>query len=61
MARQQLDEQEKELQNKKKQMAKIQKRITKLDKIFKGIYEDGMTGSISHERFLNRSAENNVE
>lgn len=42
-------------------MAKIQKRITKLDKIFKGIYEDGMTGSISHERFLNRSAEYNVE
>lgn len=57
VTRQQLDEQEKEMQNKKKQMAKIQKRIVELDKIFKRIYEDDITGAISHERFLKLSAE----
>lgn len=61
VARQQLDEQEKEIQNKKKQMAKIQKRITELDKIFKRIYEDDITGAISHERFLKLSAEYETE
>lgn len=57
VTRQQLDEQKKEIQNKKKQMAKIQKRIVELDKIFKRIYEDDITGTISHERFLKLSAE----
>lgn len=40
VARQQLNEQEKEIQNKKKQIRKTQKRIVELDKIFKRIYED---------------------
>ena len=57
VAKQQLDEQSKEIQNKKKQIAKFQKRITELDKIFKRIYEDDITGAISHERFLKLSAE----
>ena len=57
VAKQQLDEQAKEIQIKKKQIAKIQKRITELDKIFKRIYEDDITGAISHERFLKLSAE----
>ena len=56
VARQKIDEQAKEIQNKKKQMAKFQKRITELDKIFKRIYEDDITGAISHERFLKLSA-----
>lgn len=57
VAKQQLDEQSKEIQNKKKQIAKFQKRIAELDKIFKRIYEDNITGAISHERFLKLSAE----
>ncbi len=57
VAKQQLDEQSKEIQNKKKQIAKFQKRIAELDKIFKRIYEDDITGAISHERFLKLSAE----
>lgn len=42
-------------------MAKIQKRIIELDKIFKRIYEDDVTGAISHERFLKLSAEYETE
>lgn len=42
-------------------MKKIQKRITELDKIFKRIYEDDITGAISHERFLKLSAEYEIE
>lgn len=57
VAKQQLDEQSKEIQNKKKQITKFQKRIAELDKIFKRIYEDDITGAISHERFLKLSAE----
>lgn len=58
VARQQRDQQEKEIQ---KKIAKIQKRITKLDQIFKGIYENDITGAISHKRFLKWSAEYDVE
>lgn len=61
VAKQQLDEQEKEIQKKKKQMAKIQRRIIELDKIFKRIYEDDISGAISHERFLKLSAEYETE
>ncbi len=57
VAKQQLDEQSKEMQNKKKQIAKFQKRIAELDKIFKRIYEDDISGTISHERFLKLSVE----
>ena len=61
VTKQQLDEQSKEMQNKKKQIAKFQKRITELDKIFKRIYEDDISGAISHERFLKLSAEYETE
>ena len=61
VAKQRLDEQAKEMQNKKKQIAKFQKRITELDKIFKRIYEDDISGAISHERFLKLSAEYETE
>ena len=61
VARQQLDEQEKEIRSKKRQMAKIQKRIIELDKIFKRIYEDDISGAISHERFLKLSSEYEIE
>lgn len=57
VAKQRLDEQAKEMQNKKKQIAKFQKRTAELDKIFKRIYEDDITGAISHERFLKLSSE----
>ena len=61
VAKQQLDEQSKEMQNKKKQITKFQKRIAELDKIFKRIYEDDISGAISHERFLKLSAEYETE
>lgn len=61
VAKQQMDEQSKEIQNKKKQIAKFKKRITELDRIFKRIYEDDISGAISHERFLKLSAEYETE
>ncbi len=57
VAKQRLDEQSKEMKNKKKQIVKFKKRISELDKIFKRIYEDDISGAISHERFLKLSAE----
>ncbi len=61
VAKQQLDEQSKEMKNKKKQITKFQKRIAELDKIFKRIYEDDISGAISHERFLKLSVEYETE
>lgn len=57
VAKQRLDEQSKEMKSKKKQIVKFKKRISELDKIFKRIYEDDISGAISHERFLKLSAE----
>ena len=37
------------------------KRIAELDRIFKRIYEDDISGTISHERFLKLSAEYETE
>lgn len=39
----------------------MRKRIAELDRIFKRIYEDDITGAISHERFLKLSAEYEAE
>lgn len=61
VAKQKLDEQSKEIKNKKKQIVKFKKRISELDKIFKRIYEDDISGAISHERFLKLSAEYETE
>ena len=45
----------------KSKWEKFKKRIVELDKIFKRIYEDDITGAISHERFLKLSAEYETE
>lgn len=42
-------------------MEQARKRIAELDRIFKRIYEDDITGAISHERFLKLSAEYDAE
>ena len=42
-------------------MEQARKRIAELDRIFKRIYEDDITGAISHERFLKLSAEYEAE
>ena len=36
----------------KREIAQAEKRIAELDRIFKRIYEDDISGAISHERFL---------
>lgn len=42
-------------------MEQAKKRIADLDRIFKRIYEDDISGAISHERFLKLSAEYETE
>ena len=42
-------------------LEQAKKRIVELDRIFKRIYEDDITGAISHERFLKLSAEYEAE
>ena len=62
MARmQRLDEAEKEERKRRWEIAQIEKHIEELDRIFKRIYEDDISGAISHERFLKLSAEYEVE
>ena len=51
----------KELRQKKKNLSQMQKRTVDLDKIFKRIYEDEITGNISHDRFVKLSAEYEAE
>lgn len=45
----------------KREIAQAEKRIAELDRIFKRIYEDDISGIISHERFLKLSAEYEAE
>ena len=61
VARQHIDEWEKEIKIKKKELAKMQRRIEELDRIFKRIYEDDICGNITHERFIKLSAEYEME
>ncbi len=49
------------MKRRKKELEQARKRITELDRIFKQIYEDDITGVISHNRFLKLSAEYEVE
>ncbi len=42
---------EKEAKKRKREIAQAEKRIAELDRIFKRIYEDDISGAISHERF----------
>ena len=55
--RQRFDETEKAIKQQRKELEQAKKRIAELDRIFKRIYEDDITGAISHERFLKLSAE----
>ena len=52
---------EKEAQKRKREIAQAEKRIAELDRIFKRIYEDDISGTISHERFLKLSTDYEAE
>lgn len=58
---QRFEEAEKEARKRKREIAQAEKRIAELDRIFKRIYEDDISGTISHERFLKLSAEYEAE
>ena len=49
---QQFDEAEKDMKRKRCEVGRERKQIAELDWIFKRIYDDGINGTISHERFL---------
>lgn len=59
--KQRFEEMEKGVRRQKHDMAQAEKRIAELDRIFKRIYEDDISGTISHERFLKLSAEYEAE
>ncbi len=62
MARmQRFEEAEKEARKRRREIAQAEKRIAELDRIFKRVYEDDISGAISHERFLKLSAEYEAE
>ena len=54
-------ETEKEMKRRKREVGQAKKRIVELDRIFKRIYEDDISGTISHDRFLKLSAEYEAE
>ena len=58
---QRFEEAEKAAKKRKREIAQAEKRITELDRIFKRIYEDDISGAISHERFLKLSSEYEAE
>lgn len=58
---QRFEEAEKAIKQKKKELEQAKKRIAELNRIFKRIYEDDISGTISHERFLKLSAEYEAE
>lgn len=59
--KQHFQEVEKEAQKRKREIAQAEKRIAELDRIFKRIYEDDISGTISHERFLKLSTDYEAE
>lgn len=59
--KQRFQEVEKEAKKRKREIAQAEKRIAELDRIFKRIYEDDISGAISHERFLKLSADYEAE
>ena len=59
--KQRFQETEKEAKKHKREIAQAEKRIGELDRIFKRIYEDDISGAISHERFLKLSADYEAE
>ena len=52
---------EKDAKKCKREIVQAEKRIAELDRIFKRIYEDDISGAISHERFLKLSADYEAE
>ncbi len=61
MYQQRSAETEKEMKRRKREVGQARKRIAELDRIFKRIYEDDISGTISHDRFLKLSAEYEAE
>lgn len=59
--KQRFEEAEREMRKRRKDITQAEKRIAELDRIFKRIYEDDVSGAISHERFLKLSAEYEAE
>ncbi len=59
--KQHFQEAEKEAKKRKREIAQAEKRIGELDRIFKRIYEDDISGTISHERFLKLSTDYEAE
>lgn len=59
--KQRFEEAERAAKKRKWEISQAEKRIAELDRIFKRIYEDDISGTISHERFLKLSAEYEVE
>ncbi len=58
---QRFEEAERTAKKRKREISQAEKRIAELDRIFKRIYEDDISGAISHERFLKLSAEYEAE
>ena len=56
-----VEEAEKEMKRRRRELEQAKKRIVELDRIFKRIYEDDISGAISHERFLKLSVEYEAE
>ncbi len=52
---------EKEMKRRKREVRQAKKRIVELNRIFKRIYEDDISGVVSHDRFLKLSAEYEAE
>lgn len=59
--KQRFQEAEKEAKKRKREISQAEKRIAELDRIFKRIYEDDISGAISHERFLKLSVDYEAE
>ena len=59
--KQRFDEAKREMKRKRREVEQAKKWIIELDRIFKRIYEDDISGAISHERFLKLSAEYEAE
>jgi len=61
MYQQRSAETEKKMKRRKREVGQVRNRIAELDRIFKRIYEDDISGAISHDRFLKLSAEYEAE
>lgn len=59
--KQRFEETEKAVKRRKQELEQAKKRVEELNYIFKRIYEDDITGAISHERFLKLSTEYEAE